>query len=157
MVRIANRPVLDEQGYATGILKNVNLGEGTRIEKKGRNVDHTKYDRYEFTFEIEGKTGEPLEIKLHTGTVLNDEPVKILAKTRGKKEQQKIYNRFTSICLSLGVISIGELERSDITTSKLEDIELQLKNLHELPVKVKMGKNDEGYWVVDPQNITKLL
>ena len=64
MIRVANRPNVDTQGFVNGVLKKVILGEGMRREKKGRNIDETKYDRYEFYFEVEGKSGDPIEIRL---------------------------------------------------------------------------------------------
>lgn len=154
MIRVANRPNTDTKGFVTGVLKKVILGEGVRREKKGRDTNEIKYDRYEFKFEVEGRTGEPFEIELFTGTVLNDEPVKTLGKTRGKKEQQNVYNRFTTVCLALKLISKEDLENMNLTEARLNDIADRLKDIRDLSVIIKVGKNTEGFYAIDPQFIS---
>jgi hypothetical protein len=150
-IRRANRPALDESGYATGVLTEVALGTGIRREKKGRDIEETEYDRYEFAFEVVGKTGEPITITVHTGTVINDEPVKVLGKTRGKKNMVKIYNRFTSMCLALGLIE--EQELSSVSTERLKEIQQNLQTLKDLKASFKVGRNEDGYFVIDIQSV----
>jgi hypothetical protein len=150
-IRRANRPALDESGYAAGVLTSVTLGTGIRREKKGRDIEETEYDRYEFAFDVEGKTGDPIEITVHTGTVINDEPVKTLGKARGKKNTVKIYNRFTSMCIVLGLISEEEL--SDVTTERLKETQHKLQTLKDLKTTFKVGRNEDGYFVIDIQSL----
>lgn len=150
-IRRANRPALDESGCATGVLTSVTLGTGIRREKKGRDIEETEYDRYEFAFDVAGKTGDPIEIMVHTGTVINDEPVKVLGKARGKKNTVKIYNRFTSMCLVLGFISEEEL--SDVSTERLKEIQKKLEMLKDMKTTFKVGRNEDGYFVIDIQSI----
>ena len=150
-IRRANRPNVDAEGYAKGVLTSVILGTGIRREKKGRDIEETEYDRYEFAFDVEGKTGDSIEITIHTGTVINDEPVKTLGKARGKKNTINIYNRFTSMCLVLGLISEEEL--SDVSTERLKEIQHELQTLKDVKSFFKVGRNDEGYFVIDIQSI----
>lgn len=154
MIRVANRPNVDTQGFVNGVLKKVILGEGMRREKKGRNIDETKYDRYEFYFEVEGKSGDPIEIRLYTGTVLNDDPIQILGKNRGKKEQKNLYNRFTVVCTTLKLLSKDDLENMSLSDAQLDDIAKSLKEIHDLPVRVKVGKNSDGFYAIDPDSLT---
>ena len=38
-LRRANRPILDDKGYAKGILKSVTADVGIKEERKGRDID----------------------------------------------------------------------------------------------------------------------
>lgn len=150
-IRRANRPAVDAEGYSSGVLTEVALGEGTRLEKKGRDVEQITYDRYEFYFKVEGKTGEDIDIAVHTGTVINDEPVKVLGKARGKKNTVNIYNRFTSMCLALGLLTENEL--ASISKDGLDDLQQKLEALKDVKTIFKVGRNDDGYFVIDIQSI----
>ena len=150
-IRRANRPAVDAEGYSSGVLTEVALGEGSRSEKKGRDVEQINYDRYEFYFKVKGKTGEDIDIVVHTGTVINDEPVKVLGKARGKKNTINIYNRFTSMCLALGLLT--EKELSTLTKKGLDDLQEKLEALENVEAIFKVGRNDDGYFVIDIQSL----
>jgi hypothetical protein len=150
-IRRANRPAVDADGYSTGVLTEVSLGEGSRFEKKGRDVEQITYDRYEFYFKVKGKTGDDIEIVVHTGTVINDEPVKVLGKTRGKKNTVNIYNRFTSMCLALGLLS--ERELSTLSKEGLDDLQKKLEAVKDVETIFKVGRNEDGYFIIDIQSI----
>jgi hypothetical protein len=150
-IRRANRPAVDAEGYSTGVLTEVALGEGARFEKKGRDVEQINYDRYEFYFKVKGKTGDDIDIIVHTGTVINDEPVKVLGKARGKKNTVNIYNRFTSMCLALGLLTESEL--TNLSKEGLDDLQQKLEALENVETVFKVGRNDDGYFVIDIQSL----
>lgn len=150
-LRRANRPVVDQQGLSTAILKKINIGTGYKKETKGkRSFEEYEYERYEFYFDVKGVTGEPLEVKLFTGTVINDEPVRTLGKGRGKAEKS-LYNRFTTLCIALDLIT--EKELSTITNEHLEKLESDINELKNTEVKIKIEKNDDGYYQIDPSSV----
>jgi len=150
-LRRANRTIIGEDGLASATLKKVSLGTGYKKETKGkRSFEECEYERYEFYFEVQGVTGDYLDVKLYTGTVINDEPVRTLGKGRGKAEKT-LYNRFTTLCLSLGLIKEKELQT--INNAQLQKLEDDLNDLKNTSVKVKIEKNEDGYYQIDPASV----
>lgn len=146
-IRKANRPAVQDDGFSTGHLAYVKAGTGVRKEKKGRDVEEIEFPRYEFYFEVDGVTGEPLTIKVYTGTVVNDEPVEVIAKTRGKNAQINIYNRLTTMCLKLELLKQDDLRT--ITDKQLVEVDSALLASENVPVRFKVGKTPEGFHTID--------
>lgn len=152
-IRKANRPAIDKDGMSSGLLDYVQAGTGVRKEKKGRDVEEIEFARYEFYFKADGVTGEPVTIKVYTGTVINDEPVEVLAKGRGKKAETRIYNRLTTLCLRLGLLNEEQL--TTVTDEQLQSIDNALMGMEKIPVSFKVAKNAEGFYAIDLNSIAR--
>ena len=150
-LRRANRPILDDKGYATGILKSVIANVGIKEERKGRDIEEIEYQRYIFLFHVVGIVGD-IEMQLMTGTVINDEPPHIIAKGRGTKKENPVYNRLTTACIGLGLIS--EKELSTIDDKRLGEIEKALEQIKDIPTSFKIVRNEKtGFLNIDPRSI----
>jgi hypothetical protein len=150
-IRKANRPSVHPDGFSTGTLAYVKAGTGVRKEKKGRDVEEIEFPRYEFYFEVDGVTGDTLTIKVYTGTVINDEPVEVLAKGRGKNAEVKIYNRLTTMCLKLGFLK--EQDLATVTDKQLTEVDNGLLSVEDMPLRFKVGKTPEGFHTIDLNTI----
>jgi len=109
-IRLANRPVTDEQGYVTGTLLSI---EETTIQRSNPDPETGEIktqEQYCFTFGCEGRTG-PINIKLWTGRNIDDTP-----------DDQGRYNKLTTILLKTGLLTEAELKTPDkIDLSELSD------------------------------------
>lgn len=150
-LRRANRPILDEKGFAKGVLKSVIANVGIKEERKGRDIEEIEYQRYEFLFHVFGVVGD-IEMQLMTGTVINDEPPHIIAKGRGTKKEKAVYNRLTTACIGLDIIS--EKELSTIDDKRLDEIEKALEQIKDIPTMFKIVRNEKtGFINIDPKTI----
>ena len=77
-------------------------------ERKGRDIEEIEYQRYVFSFDVKGIV-DNIEMKVITGTVINDEPPHIIAKGRGVKKEKAVYNRLTTACIGLNLVNEKEL------------------------------------------------
>ena len=109
--KIANKPVIDNQGYSTGVIESI-LEIEAREEKLGRKL--IKFaPQFEFIINSDG-THKPIIYHIWSGQNLNCD--------KFKNESDKYdYNRLTRICLQLGLIKESDL--SKITNDKLPDLE----------------------------------
>ena len=150
-LRRGNRPILDEKGYATGILKSVIADVGIKEERKGRDIEEIEYQRYVFSFDVKGIV-DNIEMKVITGTVINDEPPHIIAKGRGVKKEKAVYNRLTTACIGLNLVN--EKELSTIDDKKLSEIEQCLDVIKDIPTTFKIVRNEKtGFLNIDPTTI----
>jgi hypothetical protein len=150
-IRRANRPIIDNQGLATGILKSISFGTGMKEEKKGRDIEEIEYEKCTFLFSVEGITG-PIQMQLMTGTVINDIPPHIIAKGRGVKKEKPIYNRFTSACIALGIVE--EKELPTINEKREYEIDESLKQIKDIRVNFKIVRQEKtGFLNIDPKTI----
>ena len=150
-LRRGNRPILDEKGYATGILKSVIADIGIKEERKGRDIEEIEYQRYVFSFDVKGIV-DNIEMKVLTGTVINDEPPHIIAKGRGIKKEKPVYNRLTTACIGLNLVS--EKELSTIDDKRLDEIEKALEQIKNVLTTFKIVRNEKtGFLNIDPTTI----
>lgn len=145
-MKIANNLVKSEDGIYEGAITALGFGTGKRTEKNGRDIEEIEYARFEMTVAFEG-TNEPIKIKTYTGVSINNEPVEVKYAGRGAKNEIAIYNRFTTLLLALGLLSVDELESVDDKT--LERIEKAMDGLKGQIVRCKIGKDKGGFHAID--------
>lgn len=110
--RVANKPICDSKGYASGTIQAI-LEVEEREEKQGRKI--IKYaSQFEFHIASEG-SHKPIVYKFWTGQNLNSE------KFKNEDLDTLDYNRLTRLCLNLGLIKESELK--SISDEKLPDLE----------------------------------
>ena len=145
-MKIANNLVKTEDGIYEGAIIDLGFGTGKRVEKNGRDIEEIEYARFEICVAFEG-TNEPIKIKTYTGVSINNEPVEIKYAGRGAKNEVKVYNRFTTLLLVLGLLTETELENVDEKT--LERIEKAMESLKGQVVRCKIGKDKGGFHAID--------
>ena len=148
-LRRATTPLITN-GFCTGIIKSVEHGVGTRREKKGRDVEEITYERFEIEIDVD-TSDSPMAMSLHTGTVINEKPVEVLNKSRGKKQQKPIYNRLTAFCIGLKLVDEAKL--SVLSAKDLSEIENKLLSLKDIRIKFQIGKNQQGFLNVVPHTV----
>jgi hypothetical protein len=137
-------------GFCTGTIKKITHGEGTRREKKGRDIEEITYERFEIEIDVD-TSDKPMQMILHTGTVINEKPVEVINKTRGKKQQKPIYNRLTALCIGLKLLDEDTL--SVLTSDDLVEVEKKLLDTKNVRIKFTMGKNQQGFLGVVPHTV----
>ena len=145
-MKIANNLVKSEDGIYEGAITDLGFGTGKRTEKNGRDIEEIEYSRFEMSVAFEG-TNEPIKIKTYTGVSINNEPVEVKYAGRGAKNEVPIYNRFTTLLLALGLLSVDELDKVDDKT--LERIEKEMDSLKGQIIRCKIGKDKGGYHAID--------
>jgi hypothetical protein len=91
-------------------------------------------------------------MKVLTGTVINDEPPHIIAKGRGIKKEKPVYNRLTTACIGLNLVS--EKELSTIDDKRLDEIEKALEQIKNISTTFKIVRNEKtGFLNIDPTTI----
>lgn len=103
--KVANKPSTDDQGFVTGTIKSV-LEIDERSEKQGRKEVHYA-SQFEFHIVSEG-TQKTLTFKVWTGQNLNSDRF-----TTDEESKTEDYNRFTRLCLQLGLIKESDLDNLD--------------------------------------------
>ncbi len=151
-IKIANNLAKSETGVYEGTVVNIEFGEGKRVTKVGRDVEEIVYPRLEMITEFVGSTGEPIRIKTFTGTSINSEPVEVLYSGRGKKNEVKVYNRFTTLLLQLDMVAESELE--SVTIENIEELESGLLEMKGEMIECKIGKDKNGYFAIDLSTLT---
>ncbi|MCT7981596.1 hypothetical protein [Laspinema olomoucense] len=123
----ANKPVIDDHGYVTGTIVN--------IEECESNFNQ---EQFEFTIESQG-TSKVINFKLWTGQNLNSkkfpygEPDKKSNKKSKTEENENLdYNKLTRLSLNLGMIKESELladkvENFDLETLKGKEVQFKLE------------------------------
>jgi hypothetical protein len=110
--KIANKPLLDNKGYCTGVIDSV-LDIEDREEKQGRKT--VKYAaQFEFIISSEG-SHKPITYRFWTGQNLNSE------KFKNEETDSYDFNRLTRVCLQLELIKESDL--ASINDDKLPDLE----------------------------------
>jgi hypothetical protein len=124
-IRAANKPQLDNEGFAQAKVTSVAFGEGTT---KGKDGDVEVYERLEIGLEMNG-TLSPIKTKVYLGTTLND--------ATPDKKGELVYNRLTRLCLALGLVEKGELV--DLSEDTAKRVEAGLQALEGQLVAFKLG------------------
>lgn len=134
-LRTANRPIVDANGFVKATISKAEFGTATETVKRAKDdVDSKTYERFELTFDAEGTTG-PIHMTLFTGVVLNGP----ISETGRGKAKKPVYNRLTTIALSLGLVKPEEL--SGVISKEVEErVEVGLLGLVGKAVKFKMGR-----------------
>ena len=77
---------------------------------------------------------------------------KFIAKGRGTKKEKPVYNRLTTACIGLGLISDKEL--STIDDKRLDEIEKDLEQIKDISTTFKIVRNEKtGFLNIDPKTI----
>lgn len=145
-MKIANNLIKSEDGVYEGAITDLGFGVGTRTEKNGRDIEQIEFQRFEMSVAFEG-TNEPIKIKTYTGVSINNEPLEVKYAGRGAKNEVAIYNRFTTLLLALGLLTIDELD--SVTEKTLERIEKDIDGLKGQMIRCKVGKDKGGYNAID--------
>ena len=134
-LRLANRPLLDAEGFATGIVVRSEFGQGTQTVKASRDdIDVRTYERYELDLAVDGTAGV-IPMSLYAGVNLNGD---FEMQGRGKTAK-RVYNRLTAICLGLGIVKAEELE-GVADASLVDRVQNDLLKLEGTKVKFQLGK-----------------
>jgi len=118
--KLANKPILDKDGFAQGILDRITFIDAS----------DTEFDReqFQFSFKVKG-TRKETTINLWTGTIIS-----------GQKYDNGFgaeYSKLSKIVLKLGLINENDLIDAYETGS---DPELDLETLIGVKVKFKLAK-----------------
>lgn len=134
-LRVANKPVLDSENYATATVVRSEFGKGTETIRRGKDdVDTREYERFELEFAVDGTAGL-IPMTVFTGTSLNG----VLEESGRGKTKKAVYNRLTTICLGLGLVKPSEVEGT-IALDVVERVQDALVKLEGDRVRFKMGK-----------------
>ena len=152
-IKVANNLVKSDDGLFIGEITTAQFGIGKRQEKHGRDVEEIEYSRFELVAEFEG-TNTPIQVKTYTGSTINDEPLEVRYAGRGNKNEVKIYNRFTTLLLKLGILTESELKNVDDST--VDKIEKDIEKLKGRRIRCIVGKNKEGFYAVDVESLELL-
>ena len=129
--RLANIPVLDDNGYATGTI--------TEIEYEDE--EESKYDDERYLFSIVS-SGSLKDIKFKFWTGLSVSPTKYSNAKIGKVDE---YSNLTIICTRLKLVTIAEIKaiKSEEDFEKL-NISEKLESLKGQLVRFKLTKGAKG-------------
>jgi hypothetical protein len=122
--KTANKPVIDENGYVVGTIKNV-----LEIEERVDNSDKKNKYSAQFEFIVIGEGSvKPITYRFWTGQILNSE----------KFGDSQDYNRLTRLSLQLGLIQESDLDN-------LEKIDMpDFEELEGLKIKFKLEKSQKS-------------
>lgn len=118
-VQLGNRPVLDDDGFAHGVLKSITEVEPTK---------ERDWESVEWMFESSG-TQRPYAFRIWTGLTLNP------------PDDKGDMNKLTLVCVRLGVVDLHALEQGD-------EPELDLESLPGLVVRYKLVR-EKGLYRID--------
>ena len=134
-LRTANRPVVDSDGFVKAKVSKAEFGTATETVRRAKDdVDSRTYERFELGLDAEGTTGV-IHMTLFAGVVLNG-PISETGKGKTKKV---LYNRLTSVALSLGLVKPEDLAGT-ISDATKEAVETGLLGLVGKSVKFKLGR-----------------
>ena len=132
-LRAANKPLLDSEGFALGLVVKSEFNTAKQeIRVSKDDIDVREYERYELTLLVTG-TVKDIQISLFAGSVLND-----AIEYKGVKKIP-VYNRLTSLALSLDIVETDELKNS-IDAEIVKRVEKSLLDLAGKKLKFKLGK-----------------
>ncbi len=134
-LRAANRPLLDKDGFATGIVTRSEFGKGVEVVTRSRDdVDSREYERFELEIAVEG-TGGVIPMKVYAGTALNG----VLEEVGKGKAKKPLYNRISTLAIGLGLVTPEELE-GVIDQDVMDRVQKGLEGLEGDKLKFKLGK-----------------
>lgn len=134
--KLANKPVLDKNGYASGVLESI-----TFIDASDNEFDH---EQFQFSFKVKG-TRKEMTMNLWTSTTIS-----------GQKYDNGVdihYSKLSQIVLKLGLICEKDLIEAYESGN---DPEVDLDSLIGVKVKFKLGKavKKGGLSQIDLSSIT---
>lgn len=144
--KIANRVVAGNDGLYIGTIAHIGFETVIGSTKNGKTTDEYEYDRFELVADFEGVT-DPIQIKIMSGSTINDDPVKVIAAGRGKKNEKPVYNRFTTILLQLGILTPEKLAK--LSQAIADQAMADLDKLLGRKIRCMIGKNAEGFYAID--------
>ncbi len=152
-LRAANRPIVDAEGFATGVVTKAGFNMFTRTVKHGRDdVDVEEFERFELAIQVAGTAG-PIVMHVYAGSALNG----ILEETGRGKTKRPVYNRLSAMALSLGLTTPEELE-GVIDPAVIARIQTGLENLEGDKLKFKLGKVEgRNLMVPIPDTLTRIV
>lgn len=126
--RLSNSPIVDSDGYTTGIVAEIIFLEDGESEYSG--------EQYEFNIAIRG-TQKDINLKIWTGVKINPEQY-----STGKSKE---FNKLTRLCITLGLVSVTELKAIK-TEADLDKLGLgeKLESLKGRSLRFKLVKNPKG-------------
>jgi hypothetical protein len=134
-LRVANRPLLDAQNRATGVVVRAGFGKGSKTIRNGRDdIDSIEFERFELEMVVDG-TSAPISMTIYAGSVLNG----VIDSVGRGKAQRNIYNKLTSIALGLEIVAPVEVE-GVIGEEVMRRVETALLGLEGTKVTFRLGK-----------------
>ncbi len=118
--KLANKPIVDENGYASGVLENIIFLDESENDYN--------YEQFQFCFKVEG-TKKPLTINLWTSTKISGE--------KWENGSGVDYTKLSKIVMKLGLITEEELIKA---YQSGKDPEINLETLIGTKVKFKLVK-----------------
>lgn len=151
-LRTANRPLLDADGFATGLVTRSEFGKGVEVITRSRDdVDSREYERFELEIAVDG-TGGVIPMKIYAGTALNG----VLEEVGKGKTKKPVYNRISTLALGLGLATPDELE-GVISPDVVDRVSEGLQGLEGEKLKFKLGKVEgKNLTVPIPDTIRKV-
>lgn len=134
-LRVANRPLLDSENFATATIVRSEFGKGVQTVRNGKDdIDTREYERFELELAVDGTAGL-IPMTVFAGSALNG----IIEETGRGKSKKPVYNRLTTICLCLGIVTPDEVE-GIIAPEVVERVQDALVKLEGDRVRFKLGK-----------------
>jgi hypothetical protein len=103
--RVANSPLIDSEGYCTGTISDIEVGE-----------NHRGDETFVFMIEVQGKL-KPITMRITTGTKISQE------QTYHHGGKQPEYYAITTLLIRTGLIKESEL--ASMTTDQIEAIDIE--------------------------------
>jgi hypothetical protein len=156
IIRLATVPKLGNDGFwisKLSIIETVKtVTNSSNVSKRSLVVDSHDVECFEMVFVGESTDKKGITIKTAIfGTNVNPNPT---GETRVGTKKITLYNKFTSVLLQLGVVDkeILDKARKDINVLDVDTIASLFLAIKDLPVKVKLQKNDKGF--LEPNLLT---
>jgi hypothetical protein len=137
----------DNSGLHTGTIIEMDTYIARKTEKNG--------DQYEYeacrTIIQTPATPEPIDIKIFTGSKVNNQPVDIKYPER-KDKRVVVYNRFTTLLLKMEIITVADLD--EYSTKIIDKITKGMKNIIGKNIKFKVGIDKNRLFAIHIDTIT---
>lgn len=137
--RLANSPVVDDNGFANGTIESITFLEEGESDYSG--------EQFEFTINTKG-TQKDISLKIWTGVKINSDTY-----SNGKSKE---FNKLTRLCIALGLIKIADLKaiknEADLEKLNLDDKFESLKGQN-LQFKLTKNPKSKGLSQIDLETI----
>lgn len=145
VLKTSNRPVRDEEGFVKGTLSKVEVEtKETRYTNTEGMIDTRSYDVLMFRFVFEG-TSTSYKINHMCGLSLSNEKYPSKKQAQKGKKEKTLYNKLTSTCLKLGLLTAEDLKSNADEFDKVRlRVMKDLDAIHDLPVKTKLLKTTKN-------------
>ena len=126
--RLANTPVVDENGYATGVIADITFLEAGESDYSG--------EQFEFTITTPG-TQKDISLKIWTGVKINTDTF-----SNGKSKE---FNKLTRLCITFGLVNIADLKaiKTEADLIKL-NLDEKFDSLKGQKLRFKLTKNPKS-------------